>query len=70
MLKGWGAWLGLDNKTADSSVSVAEEGEQQQTAEQQQEEKIVQTQNEVNKQQAADPESDPRQERGLGGKKI
>lgn len=69
MLKGWGAWLGLDNniKTeVDGAGSVSVDSvEVEHTA---REEKIVQTQNEVNKQQAADPESDhpPTQESNKG----
>lgn len=70
MFKGFGSWLGLetqtDPKTSDDKENLNVE----------QEEKVVEAQNEVNKQQPADQdgEPDPNQEnpehgKGLGGEK-
>lgn len=71
MFKGFGTWLGLENptytKTPEDKENLSEE----------QEEKVVEAQNEVNKQQPADndgeePEANQEsseQGKGLGGEK-
>lgn len=70
MLKGLGTWLGLESptfaKTPDDSENLSVE----------QEEKVVEAQNEVNKQQPADQDGEPEanqenseQGKGLGGEK-
>lgn len=68
MFKGFGTWLGFDNptftKTSDDTEALTVE----------QEEKVVEAQNEVNKQQPADQDGEPEpnqdnseQNKGLGG---
>lgn len=70
MFKGLGTWLGLENpsqtKTLDDKENLSVE----------QEEKVVEAQNEVNKQQPADQDEEPKanqenseQSKGLGGEK-
>lgn len=64
MLRGLGSWLGLDNQT----LKTSDEAEERST---EREEKVVEAQNEVNKQPSAgEPEPNPdncEQDKGLGG---
>lgn len=64
MFKGLGTWLGLETPTSAENLNV------------EQEEKVVEAQNEVNKQQAADQDGEPEanqekteQGKGLGGER-
>lgn len=68
MFKGFGTWLGLENPTHTKSSEENLRVEQ--------EEKVVEAQNEVNKQQPADQDEEPKanqenseQSKGLGGEK-
>lgn len=68
MFRGLGTWLGLDTPTA------AKASDDQEKLSVEQEEKVVEAQNEVNKQQPADQDGAPEAEqrnseesKGLGG---
>lgn len=69
MFKGLGSWLGLEKPTETSGEAV-ESGQQDE------EEKVVEAQNEVNKQQTAEQDpgkadmENPEQNKGLGGEKT
>lgn len=76
MFKGLGTWLGLENPTYTKSPDDTENLNVEQQGEEE-EEKVVEAQNEVNKQQPADqdggPEANqenPEQGQGLGGEKT
>ncbi|TMS13492.1 Synapse-associated protein 1 [Larimichthys crocea] len=73
MFKGLGTWLGLENPTYTKSPDDTENLNVEQQEEEEEEEKVVEAQNEVNKQQPADqdggPEANqenPEQGQGLG----
>ncbi|XP_068433084.1 synapse-associated protein 1 [Clinocottus analis] len=59
MFRGFGTWLGLEDQ-ADNKTT----GDREDLSELQQEEKVVEAQNEVNKQQPADEDGQPEADRG------
>lgn len=73
MFKAWGTWLGLE----DAAYTKKSDDSENSGLAVEEEEKIVQAQNEVNKQQAAEQKGDPtdkeeqsQEGKGLGGRKI